>query len=61
MPTTSDPSPEQIRIACWKIQERWSPAERRRRAGCYAEREVVRIPEGIDLGDSWRFEEAAEA
>jgi hypothetical protein len=56
-----DPTPEEIRIECWKIQERWSPAERRRRAGCFGEAERVRIPEGIDDGDSWRFIEAAEA
>jgi hypothetical protein len=56
-----EPTEAEIRKECWKIQERWSPAERRRRAGCYGEAEQVRIPEGIDLGDSWRFEEVAEA
>ena len=29
------PTPEQIRIGCLEVQERWSEAERRRRAGVY--------------------------
>lgn len=30
-----DPSPEEIRQACLAIQEEWSPAERRARAGAF--------------------------
>lgn len=30
-----DPSPAEIRLACLAIQEEWSPAERRARAGAF--------------------------
>lgn len=48
-----DPSPEEIKERCWRIQGQWSEPERQRRAGCYAVAEVIRIPVGIDLGDSF--------
>jgi hypothetical protein len=50
-----DPTEEQIRKLCWKIQRQWSEAERQKRAGCYAAAEAVHIPEGIDLGGSIAF------
>lgn len=56
-----EPTEAEIRTLCLKIQESWSASERRRRAGAYAEAERVRIIEGIDDDDSWRFVEAAEA
>jgi hypothetical protein len=31
MPVNTDPTPEQIRLACFKIQRGWSPEERMRR------------------------------
>jgi hypothetical protein len=51
----SDPSPEEIKIECLRIQESWSESERQKRAGCYAAAEAVHIPEGIDLGGRIAF------
>jgi hypothetical protein len=37
-----DPTPEQILRECWKIQDRWTLDETRKRAAwCYQQSEVV--------------------
>lgn len=40
-----DPTPEQIRAKCEEIQARWSPYERKRRAGLPYKRVFYTIPE----------------
>ena len=60
-PPTPDPSPQEIRKACWKIQATWTPAERQRRAAYFSECEIIRIPMAIDLGGSWHFEDSTPA
>ncbi|TWU20902.1 hypothetical protein Pla144_48030 [Bythopirellula polymerisocia] len=39
-----DPTEQQIRELCWKIQDSWTDRERQLRAGRFAEVEVVAIP-----------------
>jgi len=36
----SDPTPQEIRLACWAIQKTWTPRELDRRAGFFARQPV---------------------
>ena len=43
-PLTRDPSQEEIRLACWEIQETWTELEGRTRGAWNAEQQQVVVP-----------------
>jgi len=45
-----DPTPEEITAECLRIQESWSPAEKRSRAPWLFHQSQVVIPDIVDMG-----------
>lgn len=37
----ADPTPEEIRAECWRIQSEWDEVTERIRAGCFAPRPII--------------------
>ena len=56
----TDPTPEEIREQCLRIQEGWSKRERIKRAPWWAEQQAVEFPRWA-VADWLEAEEVAEA